>query len=140
MAKTVEKIEKILPKKRIMITSISLIVIVLALGWIACSASNKKHNEYKQREAAFQESLADSLKFYENNLDHYYTDGNYVGIYVKTDLWQKADKANQEQFINEVYALVRMDGINSGLLDDRYIVLTFYTSDKKQIAQYNINK
>jgi len=127
-------------KKYFTISLISIIVIVFAVSWIACSASNKKNAEFKQKEAAFQESLADSLKFYENNLDHYTADANYVGIYVKADLWKKADEENRDQFIKEVYALVRMDALNSGLLEDRYIVLSFYTSDREEITQFNVVK
>ena len=127
----IEKIEKIPPKKRALILAICIIIIVGV--YIAISG-----NEQRKKNTAFKNSAAETLNLYGDTIDHYNIDTGYVGVYVNPKKWAQVSEESKKDFYNEVYALLRINAIQSQTIDYQP-TLAFYC-DNERVAMYIIRE
>lgn len=128
----IKKVEQIPPKIRVLITFASIIIIFACFIYI-------KDYGWKERRAAFVQSAEETLNMYGDSIDHTYITHAYVGVYVNSRKWNNTSDDTKDAFMKEVYALLHMDAINSGIFKDNTIILSFYNGDDR-IAMYEIKE
>ena len=89
-------------------------------------------------ELKFAESAGKTLSMYENI--KYFINKNTVNVVIDLDSWNATADSDRKDFMNEIFALVRIDAINSGILQYSNVDLTFMTSDYKNAKYFKIEK
>ena len=128
----IKKMEQIPPKIRILITVASIIIIFACFSYI-------KNYGWKEKRAEFVKSAEETLNMYGDNIDHYRVDYAYVGVYVNSRKWSNTSEATKDEFMKEVYALIRMNAINADNLKGNVITLSFYDGDRR-VGLYQITE
>ena len=128
----IEKMEKVPPKIRVLITVSSIIIILAVVIFIS-------NDLFRARKAKFISSVEDTLSMYGNSIDHYSIDYAYVGVYVNSRQWNNTSEETKDAFMKEVYALVRIDAINADNLKGNVITLAFYDG-KERVSLYQIKE
>lgn len=124
--------------KNVIFALICIVIIISSVSYIGCSVSKKKQQAKQQSQAEFEQDVRNSLSAY-RDIDHIVVDDKYVGVYVDKDTWNNSSKDIQDQFVKEIYALVRIEALQNNLLEDG-ITLSFYTSDREDIGLYLIKE
>lgn len=124
--------------KNVIFALICIVIIISSVSYIGCSVSKKKQQAKQQSQAEFEQDVRNSLSAY-RDIDHIVVDDKYVGVYVDKDSWNNSSKDIQDQFVKEIYALVRIEALQNNLLEDG-ITLSFYTSDREDIGLYLIKE
>lgn len=124
--------------KNVIFALICIVIIISSVSYIGCSVSKKKQQAKQQSQAEFEQDVRNSLSAY-RDIDHIVVDDKYVGVYVNKDTWNNSSKDIQDQFVKEIYALVRIEALQNNLLEDG-ITLSFYTSDREDIGLYLIKE
>ena len=116
------------------------IVVVVLIGLLAffaisCHNSNKRWQEAK---ANFENSVNKTIAMYGPSVDHIYVSGTSVSIYMDVERWDNSSKDIRNGFMKEVTGLIRVDAVQSNILEYTDVKLFFLTSDREQIAAYTI--
>ena len=127
----IKKVEKIPVKIRV----ITLILFIIIIIWGLLSISGAR---FEKKEAAFREEVVSTLKQY-SAIEKYDLKRYEINLYIKPKTWEKASKDTQKAFLSEVYAMIRMDGITSGYLDETAFFLNFYVGNDF-LTTYNVVK
>ena len=128
----IEKMEKVPPKVRVLITLSSIIIVLAVVIFI-------KNDLFRERKAKFISSVENTLSMYGDSIDHSYIDYAYVGVYVNSRKWENTSEATKDEFMKEVYALIRMNAINADNLKGNVITLSFYDGDRR-VGLYQITE
>ena len=127
----IEKIEKISPKKRALITVVCILII---LGVIFSITGN----EHRKKVKAFDKAAAETLDLYGDTIESYHIKSLYVRVNVNTQKFASVSEEQQKAFYQEVYALLRVNAVTTGVLED-VVTLSFYSGDNR-LALYSISE
>ena len=127
----IEKVEKIPVKVRVITIILFLIITFMCISHIF-------NSEFEKKEAAFREEVVDTLKMY-SAIEKYDLKRYEINLYIKPSTWEKASPETQKAFLSEVYAMIRMDGITSGYLDETAVMLNYYVGNDF-LTCYNVVK
>ena len=89
-------------------------------------------------QALFKQKVEKTLNMYDDI--KYFIDGEDVTVIIDVLVWNNTKMKDQDAFMNEIYSLVRIDAIESGILDQGNAKLFFMTSDYKNTHYYKIEK
>ena len=116
---------------------IGIIFILCAVGYIACSASNRK---WQRSAEAFERKVAETLSIYGDSIHKWSVEKQNVSIYVDTERWNNTDASNQKAFMNEVVSLLQADAASSGITDYTTVWITFHETSKGIVGEYTLKK
>ena len=124
-------------EKKVKITIILGVLFGLFIIWAVGSSYI-----YKLRKETFKVKVPQTLSIYGSQIEDVYVEGLYVCVYVNAAGYKNADKSVQEAWKKEVVTLIRMDAIETELLKNGYITVSFYAGkgSTERLGLYQIEE
>lgn len=119
-------------------SKIPAIIVILAFILVFLIFLTISDSRFAKKEAAFREEVVETLKLY-STIEKYDLKRYEINLYIKPKTWEKASPETQKAFLSEVYAMIRMDGITSGYLDETAVMLNYYVGNDF-LTCYNVVK
>ena len=123
-------------KKTIIGFTVLIVLCCVAISSCSTNKTQSKEEQAKEEQAIenFKESASKTLNSYDNI--KFDINKNLVSVVIDLNTWNATSETGRTDFMNEIYSLVRIDAITSGILDYHDVSVNFMTSDYKNVHPY----